>query len=78
MNQILNNKSLTPSHKQGTRVRIPWKQGDTITKWNETCAWAIEQYGLPGEKFETHPTEDYMDFIFKDERDAIHFNLRWL
>jgi len=23
-------------------------------------------------------TEDYMDFYFYDERDAIHFSLRWL
>jgi hypothetical protein len=58
----------------GTRVRISWKKGDIID-WNETCAWAIEQFGLPGDKFEAHATEDYMDFYFKDERDAIHFSL---
>ena len=60
----------------GTRVRISWKKGDTINNWNETCAWAIEQFGLPGNKFETHSTEDYMDFYFTDERDAILFELR--
>ena len=59
----------------GTRVRISWQKGDTINNWNETCAWAIEQFGLPGNKFETHATEDYMDFYFKDERDAILFQL---
>ena len=77
MNQNLNNKLQTLSSKQATRVRIPWKKGDTITSWNETCAWAIEQFGLPGEKFVTHPREEYMDFLFFDERDAIHFMLRW-
>jgi hypothetical protein len=60
----------------GTRVRISWQKGDTINNWNETCAWAIEQFGLPGNKFETHATEDYMDFYFKDQRDAILFELR--
>jgi hypothetical protein len=60
----------------GTRVRIPWKKGDIID-WNESCAWAIKQFGLPGNKFTTDPTVDYMDFYFKDERDAIHFELRW-
>jgi hypothetical protein len=60
----------------GTRVRIPWKKGDIID-WNETCAWAIEQFGLPGNKFTTDPTVDYMDFYFKDERDAVYFELRW-
>jgi hypothetical protein len=43
--------------------------------WNETCAWAVEKFGLPGDKYETQVTEDYMDFYFKDERDAIHFQL---
>jgi hypothetical protein len=61
----------------GTRVRIPWKKGDIID-WNETCAWAIEQFGLPGDKFTTVPTVDYMDFIFVEDCDAIHFSLRWL
>jgi len=49
---------------QGTKVRIPWKKGDTISDWDETCAWAMEQFGLPGDKFTTHPTVDYMDFYF--------------
>ena len=67
---------------QGTKVRIPWTikndTKDCINNWNETCAWALEQFGLPGTKFTTHATEDYMDFYFHDERDAIHFSLRWL
>ena len=62
---------------EGTRVRIPWKKGDTISDWNETCAWALEQFGLPGTKFTAHPTENYMDFVFHEEKDAIHFSLRW-
>lgn len=77
MNQTYKNKSKTLSTKQGTKVRIAWQKGDVIN-WNETCAWAVENYGLPGDRFVTHPTEDYMDFIFKDECDAIHFSLRWL
>lgn len=60
----------------GTRVRIPWKKEDIID-WNETCTWAIEKFGLPGNKFTTDPTVDYMDFYFKDESDAVHFILRW-
>ena len=61
----------------GTRVRISWQENHNIPIWNQICAWAVEQFGLPGDKFETHATEDYMDFYFKDERDAIHFELRW-
>jgi len=76
--QNLRNKLKTPSEQQGIRVRIPWMKGDTISDWDETCIWAMEVYGLPGDKFYTHMTEDYMDFIFKNEKDAIYFSLRWL
>ena len=65
-------RSLNPA---GTKVRIPWQIGDNITDWNETCARAIEMFGLPGDKFTTHLTEDYLDFIFKDEKDAMVFEL---
>lgn len=77
MTQILKNKSETHLSWRGTRVRIPFKKGDTISSWNETCAWAIEQFGLPGSRYYTHPTEEYMDFYFPKEEDAIHFSLRW-
>jgi len=63
------------SQPAGTKVRIPWKMGDTVTDWNETCAQAIEMFGLPGDKFTTKLTEDHLDFIFKDEKDAIMFEL---
>lgn len=59
----------------GIRVRIPWKTNHDIPTWNQKCAWAVETFGLPGDKFDTHATEDYMDFYFKDERDAILFEL---
>jgi hypothetical protein len=63
--------------RQDTRIRKPWIVNGNTTKWNETCAWAVEQFGLPGDRFTSHPTEDYMDFHFKDEKDAILFELRW-
>jgi hypothetical protein len=71
----LNNKLQTHLDKQGTRVRISWQENHDIPTWNETCAWAVEQFGLPGDKYKTHATEEYMDFYFKDERDAILFEL---
>ena len=57
----------------GIKVCIPWERND----WNMACAWAIEEYGLPDARFTTHPGDEGMDFYFKDERDAIHFELRW-
>jgi len=58
-------------------IRIPWRKGDTVQRWDKTCAWAMETFGFPGEKFITNPTEDYMDFKFKNKEDAIHFSLVW-
>ena len=58
-------------------VRISWTDGDEPSDWDETCVWAIEQFGLPGDKFTTHPTEDFMDFVFAEEQDSILFALRW-
>ena len=67
------------SNKPVIRVRIPWKNGDTISTWNETCVWTLEHFGLPGnQNYECHASEDYMDFYFVCERDAIQFSLRWL
>ena len=59
------------------KVSIPWRKGDTVNDWDVTCAWAIEQFGLPGGKYTAHPTADNMDFMFVDEKDAMHFSLRW-
>ena len=71
----LKDKSQIHSKSQGTRVRIPWQIGHDIHQWNRTCVWAVEQFGLPGDRYETHATEEYMEFYFKDERDAIIFEL---
>ena len=67
-------------------VRIPWRWRpgdtvsqfwDTVSQWEEVCVWALEQFGLPGDRYTTHPVEYYMDFVFRDSRDAIYFKLRW-
>ena len=73
----LNNKLQTHLRQQVTRVCIPWLKDDTISDWNETCAWAIEHFGLPGNRYTTHASSECMDFYFLDERDAILFELRW-
>ena len=55
-------------------VRIPWDRNyDNERNWNEVCARAIEMFGLPGDRFETHANVHYMDFIFKSNKDALMF-----
>ena len=58
-------------------VRIQWG-GDVTSYWNEVCINALEVFGLPGDRYITHNDADFMDFIFKTERDAIHFSLACL
>lgn len=55
-------------------VRIPWERNyDNEYKWNLVCARAIEMFGLPGDRFETHANVHYMDFVFKSNKDALMF-----
>jgi hypothetical protein len=46
-----------------------------ITKWNESCARAIELFGLPGEKYTCRITKENIEFWFLDEKDALLFEL---
>jgi len=60
-------------------VQIPYnKRNDDSFLWNEACAWAIEQFGLPGEKYLTHLNSDHIHFLFRNEEDAVVFTLRWV
>lgn len=66
-------------HPDWTLVQLKWGKGkDTTYFWNSACAWAIEQFGLPGQNYVTHPTENHMDFLFKHEKDAILMTLKWI
>jgi hypothetical protein len=59
-------------------VRIDWSRDfDNEYAWNEACAWAIEHFGLPGDRFETHASVNYMEFIFKSNKDALLMAIRW-
>ena len=40
----------------GTKVRVSWQVLDNFPQWTEACACAIVLYGLPGDKFTTHPS----------------------
>lgn len=59
-------------------VRIPWiRQSNNAAYWNEVCAWAIEYFGLPGDRFQTHANVNYMDFVFQSNKDALVMALMW-
>ena len=59
-------------------VRIDWgREFDNAQMWNEVCAWAIERYGLPGDRFQSHANVNYMEFVFKSNKDALMMSLMW-
>ena len=59
-------------------VRIAWsREFDNNEKWNNVCAWAVEHFGLPGDRFQTHANVNYMDFIFISNKDALMMALMW-
>jgi hypothetical protein len=49
-------------------VSLPWK-GQSEYWWNEACADVIEVFGLPGDRYTSHPTTNNMDFYFRSEKD---------
>lgn len=57
-------------------VRISWESKDDDRTWDKACIYALETFGLPGDKFECHSNEEWMDFEFKNEKDALAFLMR--
>lgn len=59
-------------------VRLDWgPEFDTIDRWDQVCIWAIETFGLPGQRFRYSPNINYMEFYFPDPKDATIMLLRW-
>jgi hypothetical protein len=56
-----------------TTIRIQYKRSDTDHQWNEVCARAVEMFGLPGDRFTTNLNRDHIDFVFKNNKDAMMF-----
>jgi len=49
-------------------IKILWHNQDGKW-WNEACADVVEVFGLPGDRFTSHPYEDCMLFRFKSKKD---------
>ena len=48
-----------------------------MTHWNEVCAWGVEHMGLPGDRYCTEITEEYMIWNFMDRKDQLLFSVAW-
>jgi len=49
---------------------------DTVSQWDDVCIWAIEMFGLPGERYITEINVNDMTWWFRDAQDRLVFVLR--
>ena len=56
-------------------MTLHWRQGDYTELWNHRMANVVELFGLPGDRYVTEITEDYMTFWFRDANDALMFKM---
>jgi hypothetical protein len=64
------------------KVSIPWKGVWTNIaareqQWNDAAIWAMEHFGLPGDRYTCRPTKNNLEFWFLTEADALMFQIRW-
>jgi len=55
-------------------VKLTWERHP---KWNEICAWGIEHFGLPGNRYTTEVSEEYMCWHFASPQDQLLFVTAW-
>ena len=51
-------------------VTVVWENGQTGYFWNNLVTTIMEVFGLPGDRYVSKPTEDYMLFTFENKKDA--------
>ena len=51
-------------------INLTWNS-QTANWWNESCALIIEHFGLPGHRYTTEVSLDYMKFFFKSAEDKL-------
>lgn len=51
-------------------VIVDWLPKEGETDWNNPLASVLEVFGLPGHRFISTPTDDFMVITFKNTRDA--------
>lgn len=57
---------------------IPWQVPmDNMYRWNEVTAQAMEMFGLPGDRYVTEVSEEFMTWSFQSDKDAVLFRLRF-
>lgn len=58
-------------------VRLSWERPKQYEQWNDVAAWAIEYFGLPGDRYICRANVYHMDYIFNSNKDALMMALMW-
>ena len=56
---------------------VGWENNPYMEHWNEVCAWTVEHMGLPGDRYRTEITKDYMIWYFIQPEDQLVMTLAW-
>jgi len=65
-----------PEFTHSVKVQI----NGAMPNWSKLCASALDLFGLPGDRFITDssdPGYSHMEWIFREEHDAILFRLKF-
>ena len=46
---------LKEDHGKWYEFVVPWTSDMRREDWDAICAWVVEQFGLPGDRYLTHP-----------------------
>ena len=68
---------LKEDHGKWYEFVVPWTSDMRREDWDAICAWVVEQFGLPGDRYLTHPDLNEMRFLFKHAQDYEWMALRW-
>jgi hypothetical protein len=59
-------------------VTILWGAGaKNETQWNDISIWAIETFGLPGDRYITDISTQHMTWLFRTDQDAVFMKLKY-
>ena len=65
-----------PEYTHPVTVALSMYRND-IPHWDKICIEAIELFGLPGGRYITDIGGNSMDWIFRDQQDALLFKLKF-
>lgn len=53
-------------------IRVPWNENNNPELlWTDTAVSILKHFGLPGYKYTTELTEEYMNFNFHNDHDGL-------